>query len=149
MKPAMSLPALAVLAVAAGAAQGLALVQFLGAAAPSADIRTSEATAPAQESSKPANVRELKPIITNLVAPPGAWIRLEAALVFNAPVTAQDEPRIAEVTNDMLAFLRTLSATQLQGASGLQTLREDLVERAGLRTDGKISDVSIETLVIQ
>jgi flagellar protein FliL len=149
MKLAVSLPVVAVLAIGAGAAQGLALVQFLGMAIPAGDLRALEATSAAQEDRKPANVRELKPIITNLVAPPGAWIRLEAALVFNAPVTAHDEPRIAEVANDMLAFLRTLSVAQVQGASGLQNLREDLLERAALRTDGKISDVAIETLVIQ
>jgi flagellar protein FliL len=149
MKLAVSLPVAAVLAIGAGAAQGLALVQVLGMAIPAGDLRATEATSAAQEDRKLANVRELKPIITNLVAPPGAWVRLEAALVFNAPVSAQDEPRIAEVANDTLAFLRTLSASQLQGASGLQNLREDLLERAALRTDGKISDVAIETLVIQ
>ena len=49
----------------------------------------------------------------------------------------------------MLAFVRTLTLAQLQGASGLQHLREDLNERVAIRTDGHIHELMIEMLVIQ
>ena len=64
-----------------------------------------------------------------------------------------DAPQIevlsAKIADDMLAYLRTLTLTQLQGASGLQHLREDLSERAAVRSEGHVKEVMIEMMVIQ
>jgi flagellar FliL protein len=48
-----------------------------------------------------------------------------------------------------MAYLRTLHLPQLEGASGLQALREDLAERVRLRSGGKVREFVIETLVVQ
>ena len=55
----------------------------------------------------------------------------------------------ARISDDLLAFVKTLTMAQLQGASGLQHLREDLTERALVRSDGRVREVMIETLVVQ
>ena len=56
----------------------------------------------------------------------------------------------AQISDDLVAFLKTLTIRQLQGASGLQNLREDLNERApSVRSDGKVTEVVIEALVVQ
>jgi flagellar FliL protein len=49
----------------------------------------------------------------------------------------------------MVAYVRTITLAQLEGASALEHLREDLNERAALRTDGAVSEVVIQTLVVQ
>ena len=87
--------------------------------------------------------------MTNLAAPDGAWVRLQAAIVYDKV----DQPKIdimaSKVVDDTMAFLKTLTVAQLQGATGLQHLREDLNERAGLRSDGHVKELMIEMLVIE
>jgi len=42
-----------------------------------------------------------------------------------------------------------LTIVQLQGGSGLQSLREDLNERVAIRSEGHVRELIIETLVVQ
>lgn len=101
---------------------------------------------------KPAersNLRELPPIVTNLASPADVWVRLEATLLVDAPPTPELDAAIAETGADTLAFMRTVSLAQLQGASGLQHLRQDLNERAAIRTRGKVREFIIHSLVVQ
>ena len=94
-------------------------------------------------------VRELPSIVTDLAGTPAARVRMQAAIVF--PKAAVENPTIlaAQVGEDMLAFLKTLTLEQLQGASGLQNLRDDLNDRASVRSQGRVREVIIETLVTQ
>lgn len=94
-------------------------------------------------------VRELPAIVTNLTDPPEIRIRLQVAIVY--PRASVEEPAVlsAQITDDLVGFLKTLSLTQLQGATGLQNLREDLNERAAVRSQGKVREVVIEALVVQ
>jgi flagellar FliL protein len=94
----------------------------------------------------------LKPIdavVTNLASPSDTWIRLETAMVFKNGAIANPEVTAAELRQDMVAYVRTITLGQLEGASALEHLREDLNERAALRTDGAVSEVVIQTLVVQ
>ncbi|MES2029343.1 MAG: flagellar basal body-associated FliL family protein [Pseudomonadota bacterium] len=56
---------------------------------------------------------------------------------------------VARIGEDVAAYLRTLTPTQIEGARGLQYLREDLNERALTRSSGKVRELIIETLVVQ
>ena len=88
-------------------------------------------------------------MVTNLAAPDGAWIRLQTAVVFDktdAPAMDLLAPKVGE---DVLAFVRTLTLDEIQGASGLEALRDDLNERARLRSDGKVRELLIEMLVVR
>jgi Flagellar basal body-associated protein len=88
----------------------------------------------------------LDPIMTNLSYPSDNWIRIEVSLEFRDQV----DVRLAEVVNeDILAYLRTVSLQQIEGPRGFQYLREDLVERARLRSEGKVTDVIFRTFVIE
>lgn len=91
----------------------------------------------------------LEPIVTNLGEPSGTWIRLETAIVF--PNGALPNPKVtaAEIRQDIVAYARTISLAQLEGPSALQHLREDLNERVAVRTDGLVSELVIETMVVQ
>jgi flagellar FliL protein len=107
------------------------------------DAGKAAAAAPARA------LKELTPVVTNLAAPDGAWIRLQTAIVYDktdAPAMDVLAPKVGE---DVLAFVRTLTLDQIQGASGLEALRDDLNERAKLRSDGKVRELLIEMLVVR
>jgi flagellar FliL protein len=55
----------------------------------------------------------------------------------------------AQITEDIVAFLRTVPLTQIQGASGFQHLREDLNDRVRVRSGGKVRDLVIQALIIE
>jgi flagellar protein FliL len=90
----------------------------------------------------------LPPVITNM-ATPDSWVRMEATLVYdgsngNLPATIP-----AEITEDILALMRTLTLGHVSGPSGFLHLKGDIVERANQRSAGRVSDVLIQTLVFE
>lgn len=101
-----------------------------------------------EETAPPArpNVLSIAPITTNLALPREMWARLELALVF------QGDPDLAladTVHQDLLAYLRTVKLHQIESASGFQHLKWDLQERARVRSDGRVTDVLIKTLLFE
>lgn len=96
-----------------------------------------------------ARLRKISPVVTNLASPPGSWIRMEASLVTEQLNEEEASVLVARVGEDVVAYLRTLSPAQIEGPRGLQYLREDLNERAAIRSSGKVRELIIETLVVQ
>jgi flagellar FliL protein len=94
-------------------------------------------------------VKELPPIVTNLAQPEGMKIRLQASILFNKKEVETPTLMSAQITDDLVGYLKTLSIAQLQGGSGLQSLREDLNERVAIRSEGHVRELIIETLVVQ
>jgi flagellar FliL protein len=94
-------------------------------------------------------VKELAPIVTNLAQPEGMKIRLQASILFNKKEVETPTLMSAQITDDLVGYLKTLSIAQLQGGSGLQSLREDLNERVAIRSEGHVRELIIETLVVQ
>jgi len=140
---------LGVTLIAAGAGAGAA--HGLRAAKPPEPAPA--ATAPADpHGDKPAPgplMRELPPIVTTLAEPKAVWIRLETAIVLDRAALPDADKLTREITGDVLAFVRTLSLPQLPGASGLHHLREDLNERAAIRSKGRVREVIVQGLVLQ
>ncbi|MCB1452258.1 MAG: flagellar basal body-associated FliL family protein [Rhizobiaceae bacterium] len=92
------------------------------------------------------HVFRLEPISTNLADPVDIWARMELALVF----TDVPDPLVAEaIHQDFLAYLRTVKARQIQGASGFQHMKTDLEERARIRSDGRVDKVLVRTLLFE
>ena len=121
-----------------------------------AATRAAEAKAPAPPDGAPSAapaparaLRELTPVVTNLAAPDGSWIRLQTAIVYDKTDAPAMEALAPKVSEDVLAFVRTLTLEQIQGASGLEALRDDLNERAKIRSDGKVRELLIEMLVVR
>lgn len=137
---------LTLIAVAAGAALGLRI-----AAVTRAETQNSAETAPKVTAPYAAdtNLRDLPPIIANLADPPDAWVRLQATLVLDGASTPKPEIVAAEIAEDILGFMRTVTLAQIAGASGLQHLREDLNERAAIRSNGRVRELILQTLVVQ
>ena len=136
---------LTVLAVAAGLGLGVHLVRY----AQVADAAQQQDTAAAGESvPRTSRLYRLKPIVTNLTEPADVWLRLDAAIVFEDEMP-NSEIVSAEISEDLLAFLKTLKVGQLEGATQLQHLREDLRDRVAIRSGGDVRDLIIESLVVQ
>jgi flagellar FliL protein len=96
-----------------------------------------------------AGLFDMPPVVTNLGAPQDTWIRLEASIVYDVKALPHPESMAAEIAGDELAYLRTVTLPQLEGPVGLQDIRQDLNERAVLRSGGKVTELIIRTLVVQ
>lgn len=92
------------------------------------------------------NLIRLQPITTNLSFPSESWVRLEVSLVVKG---TPDIEMVELVHQDMVGYLRTLSLQQVQGARGFRYVREDLKERAILRSKGNVENILIRTFVIE
>lgn len=95
------------------------------------------------------NLRILPPIVCNLAVPSNAWIRIEAALIFDGENNVEPDRLAAQIAEDILGYVKTLSLDDISGPSGLQNLREDLNERVATRSGGKVRELIIQSLVIQ
>lgn len=94
-------------------------------------------------------IARLEPMVTNLAEPRGTWIRLDTAMVFDRGAVDDVERMKAELSQSMLSFLRTVTLDELEGASALNHLRDDLNERARMASAGTVSELIIEALVLQ
>jgi flagellar FliL protein len=110
-----------------------------------------EAAAAHASKSRPADAVNLKPlpaIVTNLASPKGTWIRLEASIAYGSE-GGDSNALAAEIGEDIVAYLRTVPLAQVEGPSGFQHLREDLNERARIRSAGKVRELVIQALVLE
>ncbi len=88
----------------------------------------------------------LEPITTNLSAPADIWVRMELSMVFAA---TPDPELVRSIHQDILAYMRTVTLQQVQGASGFQHLKTDLEERARIRSNGLARELVIRTLLFE
>jgi flagellar FliL protein len=98
----------------------------------------------------PSTVRlvELQPIIANLSEPKTAWMRVEAALVIEGEVEGVDA-LAGKIAEDVVAYLKTTTLAQFEGASGFQNLREDLNDRARVRGGSQVRELVIHGVVVE
>ncbi len=97
----------------------------------------------------PTHLKALAPVVTNLASPHDTWIRLEASIVFDDEAIDTDDVLASKITEDFLAYFRTVGLSQIDGPSGMQHLREDLADLARIRSEGRVHEVVIQTLVFQ
>lgn len=101
-----------------------------------------EATGPASDT-----VIALPAITTNIASPPDVWVRMEVSIVLDEPPQTADLP--SAVSQDLIAYIRTVKMHEIEGASGFRHLRENLDERAAIRSDGHVKQVLIRTLLFE
>ncbi|WAJ29970.1 flagellar basal body-associated FliL family protein [Antarcticirhabdus aurantiaca] len=116
-----------------------------GGAAPAGEHAAAEGEA---DEPVPDKLVVMKPIVTNLAAPANMIVRLESSLVISGASEEDTELLLARIEADTTTFLRTVQLPQLEGARGITHLREDLVERARMRSP-HVSDVLIQSLVAE
>ncbi|WP_040325835.1 flagellar basal body-associated FliL family protein [Aurantimonas manganoxydans] len=116
---------------------------------PGAEIVDIEAGDLAESAEKlPLKLMPLKPVLTNIYSPPQTWLRVEAALVYRDDGSADPEVLAAQIEADTLAFLRSVQLSQVEGTRGLMHLREDLRQRAKLRSPAVV-DYLIQTMIAE
>jgi flagellar protein FliL len=148
----MAIAILTLIAVGAGAVTGLHLLvtaERVVDAKKSVDKNSVNAPPVASAYAGSARLRKLSPIVTNLAAPANNWARIEASMVTESLNDEEAGILAAHISEDIVAYLRSASVSQFEGARGLQHLRDDLTERANVRSSGKVRELIIETLVIQ
>lgn len=143
----MAMAVLTGLSIGAGGMFGLQVLSKAGHQPP------VKAETPAGEGRKgrfsdKAALHALSPIITNLASSERTWIRLEASIVLDGE-GLDAKLLAASITEDTVAYLRTLSLPMLEGASGMLHLREDLNDRARVRSGGKVRDLIVHTLIVE
>jgi flagellar FliL protein len=118
-------------------------------------LRPAQPPRIAEASEKPpapppvSNVIDLPPIVTNLATPSDTWIRMELSIIFDGKSLPHPEVEAAQIGADALAYLRTLTLSQIEGPIGLQNIRQDLNERALIRSADKVKELVIRTMVVQ
>ncbi len=154
----MGLVLATVLAGGAGAGMGFVLAPKFSATPPHENLAEQAQQQAQQEELSPLYtgdhiVVRLQPITTNLGAPQRSWARLEGALVVKRTEDMVDEQVQQElalrVQQDTLAFLRTISLKDLQGPGSLAFLRDDLNQRAKVRSEGRVEEFIILSLVVE
>lgn len=133
-----------ILAAGVGAFQGL---RVRPPAAPRAPVKAeaSHNATPVAE----MGTMDLPPVVTNLAAPSNVWVRVEGTLLFRGKTLPDGKALAAKISGDLLAYMRTQTLTEIQGAAGLQHLRQDLTDRVVTRSEGRVKKFIIRSLVVQ
>jgi len=145
----LSLAVLSLLAVLTGGVFGLSIVSTVEKAFEEKQKSEQEKAAPPLVYSGNLALKDIQPVVANLRSSGELWIRLEASIVFTNGAVQNPDVMAAEIRQDILAYLRTLSVEQVEGASGLLHVREDLNERAVLRSKGLVRELIIQALIVQ
>jgi flagellar FliL protein len=138
---------LTLIAGATGGGLGLQLVSKVEDALKSEEKPEPETISPVYTGH--SHLTPLAPIITNLAAPNDTWIRIEASIVFVDEDTAADEILAAEISEDLLAYLRSVTLAQIDGPSGISNLRNDLTEYVVTRSGGRAQELVVHSLIVQ
>ncbi|WP_102958751.1 flagellar basal body-associated FliL family protein [Mangrovicella endophytica] len=97
----------------------------------------------------PLVILPLQPVITNVYAPNNTYLRLRASVVIRSKETEESPELLAQqIQSDAVVFLRTVQLAQIEGARGLLHLKEDLTERAKMRSPAVV-DYIIQELVAE
>ena len=145
------LPIVAILVVTllGAAAGGFFGMQVPGLVAPDPGKEQKSEPSKAETTGVKLNIRDLAPITTNLASPANTWIRLETAALIKEDLGENGGALMAQLAEDVVAYLRTVPLEQIEGPSGFQNLREDLNDRVRVRSEGKITELIIQALVIE
>ncbi|KQT86018.1 flagellar basal body-associated FliL family protein [Aurantimonas sp. Leaf443] len=157
LKSILPVAILTVVAIAGGTGVGI-LLSGNRAAAPEAPVAHAPAEAEAVDEAQAAAARAsqddpivlvpLKTTMTEIASPPKTRVRLDASILIHSKDVEAPDVLAAEIQADTLAFLRTIDLVQIEGARGLLHLREDLRERAKLRSPAVV-DYLVQSLVAE
>jgi flagellar FliL protein len=140
---------LTVLAVGVGGASGLYMATRIEKAVDERKKAEEERVQRVAPYDANATVASLGTVVTNLAGPGDVWVRLESSIVVKGGALGNPKAIAAEIRQDIVGYLRTLTVAQIEGPSGLSHLRDDLTERVQIRSNGQVQDFFIETLVVQ
>ena len=95
------------------------------------------------------NVVELDTILVALHESDKVWLRMQLAVIATEEADL-DIPEVkSRMVSDITALVKTLNLAQISGPSGFIHLKEDLLDRARLTTDGQVEDLLILSIVAE
>jgi flagellar protein FliL len=146
-----ALAAFAVLTLVAAGAGTFLGFHLVGSVESAMKSKAAESRPPVAEPryARGTSVHSIPPVVANLARPEDVWVRLEASIIVADEEVASPDALAGEIAEDILAYLRTISLEQLEGPSGLLHLHEDLNDRVRIRSNDRIHELVIETLVVQ
>jgi flagellar FliL protein len=89
------------------------------------------------------------PVLTTLADPKGKWIRLEGSILIDTESGKAPELLAEEAGEQILAYLRSVRLDQLDSASGILGLKDDLDETLTTLSGGQVRRVLIHGLVVE
>jgi flagellar FliL protein len=101
------------------------------------------------EPAQAIEIIDLEPIVTNLASPAETWVRIEASIELVSTYDGDKNLLTMTITEDLLMFTRTLSLASISGSSGIAHYKEDISERARIRSGGAVNQVLLRMLVIE
>ncbi|HEY6631212.1 MAG TPA: flagellar basal body-associated FliL family protein [Rhizobiaceae bacterium] len=114
--------------------------------APAAGGGKGGASALGEQPAASETVIPLGAITTSVASPGDTWVRMEVSIVLDEP---QDGELPGLIQQDLLSYIRTVKMHEIEGASGFRHLKENLEERAAIRSDGHVKQVLIRTLLFE
>lgn len=106
-------------------------------------------TSETSDTSPPSVIVAMDPIHVSLVGANERWLRLDASVVFAGKESGDHSAMSKHIAEDMALYLRTVSLEQIDSASGLEYLREDLSELARLRSKGGARGILLRALMVE
>lgn len=88
-------------------------------------------------------------MIVSLSGEKEVWIRIECGALITGVPSKERPVLLAEITQDFTRFLKTLTLKSFEGPNAYLYLREDLNERARVRSGGKVSQIFITSLIVE
>jgi flagellar protein FliL len=95
------------------------------------------------------NIVPLQPIITNLADSASVWVRLEGSVLIDKKSDVKQDVLALKLSQHVLAYLRTLKLTDVQGVGALPAISQDLDEIVQTLSDGQAHGVLISGLVFE
>ncbi len=142
--------------IAAGGGVGMSLLTPHSQESEHATQRTSDEpekeksdNEESEEENKKSVLIPLRPIITNIGNKSKTLIRIESVLVFKAEHSGTADYIADKVAEDILVYLKTISLSDIEGASGLVNLIDDLNARVVARSEDHVSEILIQSLVVE
>lgn len=105
--------------------------------------------APAVPAGPDFKVVDIPPITTNLEGEKAPWVRIEGQLIYQASAAPEIAVLSAKIVEDFVVYLRTVRPAHVTRPGGLQSLIEDLNERARLRSGGKIHQLVVSGFILE
>ena len=138
-------PSIAATPEVAEAETGTAKNEAAGSELPVAEGETEQ---------EPLDAAQLKivpfpPVLTTLADPKGKWIRLEGSILIDGEGDKAPELLAEEAGEQILAYLRSVRLDQLDSASGILGLKDDLDETLTTLSGGQVRRVLIHGLAVE
>ncbi|MFN0191029.1 MAG: flagellar basal body-associated FliL family protein [Aestuariivirga sp.] len=91
----------------------------------------------------------IAPVLTNLGSPKEVWVRLEGAILSRADSEVAPAVLAARAQHQILSYLRTIDSRQIEGASGLLHLNDDLNEVMKTFSGGEVRQLLVSGLILE